>query len=246
MLRLTLWTMLCCSALPAPGSAADDPDSGEREFAANEQPLDLGIIEISADRWTYEQEITLRMIREAYGQPRSALAEDRDKWVCWIQDQSLSKFAYLYCARNGDIQSRRPSQRLKGGKWIAEGGYGRFLVSTHPVIEHKFEKDLASFRGGDDFNSEFLALVMAGERPPRKIPNETEMEQFAAAWQELEAMEPGDSKDAQRSEIILNQGLTVNRYNQIQTIVDTYKSIRAQLMTIVNGNEGKPASPAPG
>ena len=70
--------------------------------------VDLGVLEISQDRWTYEQEITMRMIKKAYGEPRSEALEDLDKWVCWIGNSGLSKFSYLRCARNGDIMAMSP------------------------------------------------------------------------------------------------------------------------------------------
>jgi hypothetical protein len=234
--------MLCSVACLAWSNAATGQDGSSADQDAEVQAIDLGILEVAADRWTYDQEIALRMIRQAYGKPRSELEEDRDKWVCWTRAMKKSRQEFLYCARNGDIQARGRKYLANGGPLVEEG-YGGMLKSAAPVFSTKLERNLASIRGSDAFNNEFLELVRAGERPPRRIPNDTEMQQFAAATKELETAGAVESGSPQRAEIIVKNGLAVHRYNTIQATVDTYTSIRNQYLALIG--DASPAFTAP-
>ena len=106
-------------AFPRPVMAQDD-ESGAEDFpsaelsaaAADEDPLELGDLEIVAEGLSFEQEFTLRLLREALDKPKSQKEEDRDEWVCWVDKATGSRLNYLNCARNGDL-------------WV-NGGLGRY------------------------------------------------------------------------------------------------------------------------
>jgi hypothetical protein len=192
--------------------------------------LDLGLMEVQEERWTYDQEVVMRMIRHIYDMPQSNRAKDRDKWRCWIDPKPGSRIGYLWCARNGDIMARRPAEFFSQG--LKAAGYGTHLRSTQPVNQSKFEKLLKSFRGGDEFNQEFLALLMQGERPPRHVPTDEELSAFAAARQELEST-AGRVTSSRLKSIAMRHGLTRNRYVQIEQHLATYETVRKRFAGVV-------------
>ncbi len=185
--------------------------------------IDLGLLEVQEERWTYDQEVVMRMIRHVYDDPISERAEDRDKWRCWIDREQGSRIGYLWCARNGDILARRPSEFFDPG--LKAAGYGTFLRSTESVNRSKFEKLLSSFRGGDEFNQEFLALLMQGERPPRHVPSDEELAAFAAARREVRSAD-GRVTSGRLKSIAARHGLTRLRYVQIEQHLATYETVR--------------------
>ncbi|MEM1411416.1 MAG: hypothetical protein AAGH19_03580 [Pseudomonadota bacterium] len=221
---IVLATFLANPFAVVPAQANDEPLTGVQE-------IDLGILEVSQDRWTYEQEIVMRMIRKVYDKPRNNDPAYRDDWLCWIEKRALTSFGYLYCARNGDIEARSPSSALAG---TPMGGYGTFLVSSDTVNRAKFERQLASFRGGEAFNDEFLELVMAGERPPRRVPRDRELETFAEIQTALQDLGEKDLSSLQKNELIKSYGMEPSRYYQVREHLNTYLSIRERLTELTD------------
>ena len=63
----------------------------EEEWAeAETDTLELDPLEVTGAGWTYQQEVTLRFLRSAYKKPKSPRIEDRDVWVCWIDEATGS------------------------------------------------------------------------------------------------------------------------------------------------------------
>ena len=215
------------SVLASPAEALQDAARDNRVAPV----LDLGSMEVQEERWTYDQEVVMRMIRQVYDNPQSNRARDRDKWRCWIAPEQGSRIGYLWCARNGDIMARRPAEFFSQG--LKAAGYGTYLRSTQAVNQSKFEKLLKSFRGGDEFNQEFLALLMQGERPPRHVPTDEELSAFAATRQAVESTE-GRLTSAELNSIARRHGLTRNRYVQIEQHLATYETVRKRFTEVVN------------
>ena len=217
--RLVLASWIWALALPA--GALQDASRNDDVAPV----LDLGMLEVRQERWTYDQEVVMRMIRHVYDKPRSDRAEDRDKWVCWVGKERGSRVGYLWCARNGDLMARRPSEYFNAG--LEAAGYGTFLRSTQTVNRGKFEKLLESFKGGEAFNEEFLSLVMQGERPPRHVPSDEELASFALARQAVRAADRRVTL-GRLKEIAEAHGLTRVRYTQIERHLATYETVRAR------------------
>ena len=205
--------------LAAPGYAMQDASRSD----GTEPVLDLGMMEVQQERWTYDQEVVMRMIRHIYENPQSNRAEDRDEWRCWIEPEPGSRIGYLWCARNGDVLARSPAEFFNQG--LKAAGYGTFLRSTETVNRSKFETLLDSFRGGDEFNKEFLTLVMQGERPPRDVPSDEELAAFAAARNEVSTV-TGRVSSGRLQSIARRHGLTRLRYVQIERHLATYETVR--------------------
>lgn len=218
--------------------AASAQESPELDALFQDNPLNLGILEVREDRWTYDQEVFLRMVRQAFEQPESTLEEDRDKWVCWLQygrNEHGQRRQFLTCARNGDILARSSEFSKDGieGNPLLKAGYGTYLRSTERVRRHELEELLNTLRGDDAFNDEFLALVRAGQRPPRKIPSDAELAQFAAASLELVEVGVSEPDAVTRAEIIKRHGLSVARFDHIGETVAAYATVRGRLAAAV-------------
>jgi len=210
--------------------AADNAITAKSE-ATEEAPIELERILVALPTGlTYEQEVTLRIIRQGYKKKRSNREEDRDVWVCWINHGSK----YLRCARNGDMWAHRSRFRSKyrtpeDEVFRDENGYGLILVTTFPADRRLLEQALASLPGSDAFDVEFIAMAAAGQRPPLEIPDDEEMDQFAAIWIEIGSIErhvkPGDT----RLSVIDAADFSVSRYQHISELIGIYHSIKADL-----------------
>jgi hypothetical protein len=209
---LALWAGL----LAVPTALADEDNTRDTS-------LDLGTIYFSVERWTYEQEMSARIIREAYEVPFSDDPADRDKLRCWVEDRPLSKFGYLYCARMGDIQARRASE-VFDRNGLRALGYGTFLQSSQLVNPAQFEKILSEFSGNEQFNEEFVELVENGERPPRYFPSVEEIDQYLLVTKELRALGSEVSRDV-TSELAKKHGLTLGRYDEIAKMIQLFPSV---------------------
>ena len=92
----------------------------------------------------------------------------------------------------------------------------------------RFENLLESFRGGEAFNDEFLALVMAGERPPRDVPSDDELARYAA-WERADAERSRQSVSLDDPEAEWKPfGLSAWRAQRIRLHLATYESVRAR------------------
>ena len=214
-LALLLATPLCSQAL----HAQDDDDF-------TNEPLDLGVMDVRVERWSYEQEMVLRMVRTAFEEPYSVKYKDRNKWRCWIEDATGSRLSRLYCARMGDISARKPGEFRT--PWRS-AGYGRFLESTKTVNRGVFLELLAELSGDEQFNDEFVRLVTEGGRPPRHFPREEEIDAF------LDAVALVNDAREQAEELvefgeIRGSGIRLSRYNEIAQMMELFPSVKGAVL----------------
>lgn len=209
------------------------PASAETLAGAEEEPLALDDLEVTAEGFTLQQEIGLRVIRSAFGKSKSPRFEDRDEWVCWIDKQVGSNFNYLHCARNGDIWALQRSNGIDAPT-IPAGGYGKILVSERPVNRWKLKQALASLEGSEDYDREFLQKVLSGEQPLRDPPSEEELERFARAYREVTRLSVRGTSEARQIRAIEAQGLTLARYNHIATLAEEYASVKGEIAALLD------------
>jgi len=239
MKRLLAVLLLAGSAwLPATASmAAQDkktdeqaleskpPLTEEERARAQESPLELEPLEVTSENWSLNQEFTLRLLRGALGHPKSHNWEDRNVWICWIEDATGSHLSYLNCARNGDLWALERPFGLQGPT-VPMGGYGTILRSSHPVNRYKLKQTLASLPGDKQLDREFVNRVIAGEDAPRDIPTDAELDEFTRAYQSIgELLKSGASEERQIA-AIKSAGLTLERYNRIADLLEIYASLR--------------------
>ncbi len=217
--------LLVAILLAAPIMAiADEPLSEEELARAEETPLELDPVEVTTEALSFDQEVTLRLIRQAYERPRSLKQEDRDVLVCWADEATGSHFKYLSCARNGDLWAL---QRPNGitGPTVPMGGYGTIMRTERPVNRYKLEQALANLPGSAEFDKEFTNMVIAGDKPPRDIPDDEELDQFAQAYKDVGRLARRGASEDRQVRAIRESGLTLTRYNRIATLVETFQSI---------------------
>jgi hypothetical protein len=216
-----------------PVAAQDFPTAEEAAAAAGDDPLILDDLEIVADGLSFEQEFTLRMLRESLDKPKSQKEEDRDEWVCWVDEATGSNFNYLNCARNGDIWALQPSSMGGGamaiGAPLPQAGYGSIMRSSNPVNRAKLNQAMENLNGNAEFDKEFITLALSGERPPRDIPDEEELDQFAEAYEELGKLQRRGASEGRQIGAIEDTGLTLARYNRIAELTEVYQSIENQV-----------------
>jgi hypothetical protein len=203
--------------LPA-GAPADAPES----------PLELDDLEVSGTSLSFRQEFTLRMLRSSLGKPRSRKQEDKDDWVCWIQKPTGSSLGYLNCARNGDLWAREPAFALLGPT-APMAGYGTILRSSRPVNSAKLKQVLAQLEGPEGLDQEFVAMALQGRQPPRDIPSEQELEQFAEAYRAVTRLQARGRSESAQIRAIEDKGLSLEQYNHIAGLTETYRSIKEDI-----------------
>ena len=234
--------------------AAIEPPTEEELAGAEEVPLDLGNVDVIGHQFTFEQELAFRLVRQALQTPRSSKEENRDVWVCWIDQATGSHFNYLNCARNGDLWALKPSRAsLTQRNTFAPGnpgrgngfragnvfipanpraGYGAIMRSTRPVMKAKLNKMLATMHGSDELDREFVSMALAGQTPPRDIPSEDELDRFALAYRAVGEM--AGANDDMLEGAIAAQGLALARYNRIVDLISTYQSIENEVAIRLN------------
>lgn len=219
--------------ISAPLAAQDFPTAEEAAAAAADEPLVLDDLEIVAEGLSFEQEFTLRMLRESLDKPKSQKEEDRDEWVCWVDEATGSSFNYLNCARNGDIWALQPSSMGGGsmaiGAPMPQAGYGSIMRSSRPVNRAKLRQAMDNLNGDEAFDREFITLALSGERPPRDIPDEEELDQFAKAYEELGRLQQRGASEGRQIGAIEATGLTLARYNRIAELTEVYQSIENEV-----------------
>lgn len=237
-ITLFLSTVLCL--LSAQTFAADEQAKDDSPFTAEaptaeelegaeESPLELDPVEVVGESLDFRQEVALRVVRQAYGSPRSERHEDRDKWVCWLEKPTGTSFNYLGCARNGDIWALRPNSLNRDYRPARTAGYGKIMRTTKPVNRAKLERALAALPGSNEFDEEFLTMVMLGEQPPRDIPDDEELDQFAQAWVKIGKLQKRGKSETMQIEAIEKEGLTLKRYNRIAELTEIYQSVENQV-----------------
>ncbi len=219
-------------ALSAASEASEQPLNSEEIQHAEIEPLELDPIEVTGER-SFEEEVTLRFLRQAIDGKRSERSEDIDNWVCWFEKATGTRFTYLNCARNGDLWALRPSDvpgtGLIGSNREARAGYGTILRSTRPANRIKVRKALKNLPGSNEFDREFLARAAMGERPPRDIPSGQELDQFTAAWQTVNNLTERGADDDTMEAAINEIGLTLERFNRIAALTKIYQSIENEV-----------------
>ena len=217
---------------------SNDAPSAEELEGAEEIPLELDPVEVTGSDLSFNQEVALRIVRQAYNSPRSDRHEDRDKWVCWLEKPTGTSFNYLGCARNGDIWALRPSAMpgspASNFRPTRTAGYGTIMRSTRPVNQWKLEQALASLPGSGDFDEEFTTMVMLGERPPRDIPNNEEVDQFAKAWIATEELQKAGRPEEDQILAIKAEGLTLKRDNRIAELTEIFQSVENEVDSRIN------------
>jgi hypothetical protein len=203
--------------------------SAEELAGAEEIPFELDPVSVEGARIEFHNEVALRIIRQAYGSKRSNRREDRDNWVCWLESNTGSHFKRLNCARNGDLEAMAPDGLNPLGGGGKRGGYGQLMRTDRPVNRYKFEQSLANLPGSAEFDREFVNMVMMGDRPPRDIPDDAEVEQFASAWLEVGKLNKRRKSESVQIAAIEDQGLTLKRYNRIADLIETYQSVENQV-----------------
>ena len=215
--------------------AAIEPPTEEELAGAQEAPLEFGEVVVTGSQFTFEQEVAFRLVRYAMDTPRSDKREDRDKWVCWIDRDVGSRLRYLSCARNGDLWALRPDRHtlLPANR---RAGYGTIMVSTRPVNKRKFKNMLATIHGSDEFDREFVSMALAGQRPPRDIPSEDELDRFAQAYRAVVDLSNADDDTLEAA--IQGAGLSLGGYNRIVDLLSAYQSIENEVAIRLNSMSG--------
>lgn len=212
-------------AQDAPNRVDEAPLTQEQMDAAEKDDLELEPLEVTGEGWSYDQEVTLRLIRQAYNRPKSFRQEDRDVWICWTQRATGSKFRYLGCARNGDLWALQPDNGINQMP-TGIAGYGRIQVSTHPVNTWKLERALESLPGDTALDEEFTLKVLNGETPSRDIPDEAELDTFIEAYRSVGKLARRGATEAQQVRAIEDAGLSLKRYNRIVDLLEEFGTLK--------------------
>jgi len=229
LLLLSLLQFCCFAVLAA-----------EKQEPVEEAPIELERILVAMQTGlTYEQEVTLRIIRQGYKKKRSAREKDRDVWVCWFDRGSK----FLRCGRNGDMWAHRSRYLSKNRPPSDEAirdkdGYGGVLVTTFPADRRWLEQTLAELPGSDAFDVEFIAMVVAGQRPPLEIPGNKEMDRFTSIWKKVGNLEQHVDPEDPRLSVIDDAEFSVIRYQHISELIETYQSIKAEIDERVMNSSG--------
>lgn len=233
---ISLWFALTLTTLCPVSILAQQPLTGAEVEAADQEVVDLGRLEVVGQDFSFEQEVQIRLVRQALKNHRSDKREDIDEWVCWYERPTGTRRKHLMCARNGDLWALRPStmgppgsgaltQLVNSPSGSSSRGYGTIWRSNTAVQKSKFERNLEQLPGSDDFDKEFLAMASLGYRPPRDVPSDEEFDRYAAAYQELGDLQSEGAGEARQLQAITNNGLTLARYNRITDLITTYQSL---------------------
>jgi hypothetical protein len=226
-------------AAEAPSDEELDAAVAEELDVGEEEPVELDKFTVTGERFTYEQETALRMVRQALKRNKSSKREDWDTWVCWYRKPVGTHRTHLECARNGDLVALRPdtagltANAIRGGiRTSGErggGNWGTIMRSNRPVNKKSFEAMLDELPGSDDFDQEFVAYSLAGQRPPRDIPTDAELDSFAEAYKQIGLLEASGADEDAMIEAIEAQDLTIGRYNRLVDMIDIYQSIENEV-----------------
>lgn len=240
-------------ASPVQGNDTNESDwPSEEELKRAEQqdleldgePIKLDKITVYGEQFTFEQEVGLRLIRQALNTHKSLRREDRYAWVCRLRSPVGTRLKYLECARNGDLMalSPDPTYPIFEKDMPKDQQFGKIIWTSHrPVNEKKFEDMLSQLAGPSDFDKEFVAMALSGKRPPRNVPSEEELDRFAQAYESVERLSDLGATEDELISIIESQELTLSRYNEVVELVETYQSIENAVAERLAG-EGRASS----
>ncbi len=200
--------------------------------AETESPFELDPLEVNRGQLSFEEELTLRIVRQAFNETPSNKQADRDKWLCWTEQPVGSRLYKLGCARNGDVWALRP-QDLRSGNNLEltspRAGYGKIMVASRKVSPGKLKKIFAALPGSAAYDKEFINMALTGKKPPRNVPTEEESEQFAKAWIKVERLHKRGKSENIQITAIKAEGMSLKRYNQIAGLTETYGSIKKDI-----------------
>lgn len=202
-------------------------EAGDIAAEDEEEPYLLDTLIVTAEQFTYEQEVALRLVRRALDTPRSRKRKDKDEWVCRFRAPVGRHRKHIECARNGDLMavSFNPTYPTYDKNRSKEDQFGKIWVTQQAVLEKPFREMLARMPGSADFDREFISMALAGQQAPRDIPTGEELDDFAAAYAAVTRLQDeGASEEAQLA-AIAEGGFTLERYNRIVDLVEIYQSI---------------------
>lgn len=218
------------------GLAIEPPPEtgGEGEAAvAEDDVLELDRLTVTGEKLSLRKETRLRLVRHAMNEPRSSKKEDRDKLLCWMEVPVGTHFHHVTCARNGDLDALRLGG--KSGQIGGSAGYGR-----HKIWRSLKADSAAGIRNildgmSDDgyFDKEFVAIASNGGEPPRDVPDIDELEVFASAWVKVDKLTREGQPEEQVIAAITAEGMTLQRYNRIAVLAQSYSSIKVKVAEIV-------------
>ena len=229
------WMILCLWLAPAlvVAQEEDAPLSPEELAKAKTGTLQLDTLEVTSSL-SVQQEAALRIVRQAMNEPTSRRRADFDKWRCWLEAPVGTRLNYLHCARNGDLWALRPrgnagvitGQDLNPVRY---GSYGEVLVSEKPINRAKLERMLGNLSGDGGNDHVFIDMVLKGDKPPRDVPSDLELDQFSSAWSEVEALNARGRDERTQINAIEEAGLSLDRYNRIAELVEQHQYIHDQV-----------------
>lgn len=199
-------------------------------LAETEEALELDPLRFYGVGLSFEQEYFLRMLRNAMSKRKSHKEEDRDVFVCWMERATKAHFRYLKCGRNGDWWANLPFGVIKPPTLP---GYGTILRSQYPVIEGRLKIIFRQLAGPEDLDEEFIAMAMQGRKPPRDIPTEEELASFVEAYKVVSILQESDGSEQSQLSVIESRGLTLDRYNRIAELTQTYRTIGSEVVALM-------------
>ncbi len=240
---MALLLVILCSSVAANNSNEEQlgqlsgAKSADQLESKKSDPFELDPIEVTRGNLSFEEELTLRIVRQGFNEIASNKRKDIDKIVCWMSKPVGSRLSELSCARNGDVWASRPDNMRGVGSansaQYSAVGYGKFMIASHPIARGKLKRILNALSGSDAFDKEFIGLAVKGVKPPRDIPNEEEIERFTKAYVEVNRLsKQGKSEDAQVV-AITTENLTLKRYNRIAELIETYASLKEDVASRV-------------
>lgn len=219
----------------------------QQDLEVDGEPIELDKITVYGKQFTFEQEVGLRLIRQALKTHRSYLRKDRYVWVCKFRRPAGTHMKHIECARNGDFMalSFDPTYPTFEKDMPKDQRFGKIWTSQRPVNERKFEEMLSQLAGPADFDQEFVAMALSGKRPPRNVPSEDELDRFSQAYEAVESLSDLGTTEDELISIIESQELTLSRYNEIVELVETYQSIENAVAQRLDGGGHVPSSAEP-
>lgn len=230
-LIILLFLLVSFSASAAKAPSAEDLENAEIVPLDDELPLELDPVSVVGMGFSLKQEAALRMVRQALARHKSTKREDKDVMVCWFDRSVGSHRTYLFCARNGDIWALRPDSMfgslISAPAWMP--GYGKIMQSRSATNKHKLNKIFANLPGSADLDNEFVAMTLAGESPPRDIPSDEALDDFARAYHAVDVLHRSGASDDDQIAAIEAEGLTLKSYNRLIDLMEHYQSLKKQV-----------------
>ena len=235
MLRTLPLLLLLCTftafAIEKPPEAEVEP--GEESSVNDDDVLELDRMSVTGERISLQKETRLRIVRQGLNEERSSKPEDKNKMLCWLETPVGTHFKHVTCARNGDLDALRTGG--KDGQIGGDAGYGRkyFWRSIQADNNATLRSIMADLPEDSYFDRDFAMIASSGGKPPRDVPEEEELHQFAKAWIKVESLTNQGKPEEDVIAAIEAEGFTLKRYNRVVELTGTYQSIRAKVTEFV-------------